>query len=391
MEEGSKTGVKKSLKWFLIKRFLFIVFFIFISEELIGIIYGKLTPGISELLSSWQISVNEGGNPIFFALQMLLYSLATLLPGTVAGYVQGIISKWMGNSLRITVTSPLFTGRWGVFLRIVVIVIFLIMLFVSLMPWMLGAFYYYWIVTKKVNELIEEEKAQQRTNERQRNLLLSDIAHDIKTPITTLCGYSKALADGMVEGEKKQEYLDTIYVKSMRMNELITLLFEYVKMDSSGFELHKEETNLGELLRECTAAMYADFEDKDITLLVEIPEDAVPCQVDRVQAARAFTNLLTNAVRYGKEGGKTLVRLEDYTITVADDGMEIEKEFSEHIFEPFSRADKARSTSGGNGLGLSIAYKIVQMHNGELKLKRDYGEGYTKAFQICFSGEDSSS
>lgn len=384
MEDDSRTGVKKSLRWFLIKRFLIIVFFIFVSEEIIGILFGKLAPKVSELLSSWQISISGGGHPVSLTFHMLLYSLASLLPSTVAGYVQGIISNWMGDSMRVAVTSPLFTGRWGVFLRIIVIAILLIVLFISLLPWILGAFYYYWMVTKKVNELMEEEKAQQLANDRERNLLLSDIAHDIKTPLTTLCGYSKALADGMVKGEKRQEYLDAIYVKSQRMNELITLLFDYVKMDSSGFELQKTETDLGELLRECIAALYADFEDKEMSLQIDIPDGVFLYQADRVQMARAITNLLTNAVRYGKEGGKVWIQLEDYTITVADDGMEIEEEFARHIFEPFSRADKARSTSGGSGLGLSIAYKIVQMHGGELRLKCGYGQGYTKAFQICF-------
>lgn len=321
-------------------------------------------------------------------MQSLLYFLTTLLPGGVSGYAQGIIGKWMGNSLKIEVTSPLFTGRWGILLRVVVIAVVLFLLMVSLLPWVAGAVYYYCVVTRKVNELIEEEKEQQLAYDRKRNLLLSDIAHDIKTPLTTLCGYSKALSEGVAEGEKRQEYLDAIYAKSMRMNELITLLFEYVKMDSSGFKLHREETDLGELLRECTAAQYTDFEEKKILLKIDIPEEPVIYQADRVQMARAITNLLTNTVRYGKEDGRTLVRLEDYTITVADDGMEIDEEFISHVFEPFSRADKARSTSGGNGLGLSIAYKIVQMHGGELRLNCEYGQGYTKAFQICLQGSD---
>ena len=222
------------------------MFFIYASEEAIGFLYQKLTMETADILSGLQISISGGGNPVSFALQTLLYSMATLLPGTISGYVQGSIGKLMGDSLRIAVTSPLFTGRWGVALRIIVIVVVLVILFISLLPWMIGAFYYYYVVTKKVNELIEEEKAQQLAYDRQRNLMLSDIAHDIKTPLTTLCGYSKALSDGVVkEEEKRQEYLAAIYSKSMRMNELITLLFEYVKMDSSGFELHREADDLG--------------------------------------------------------------------------------------------------------------------------------------------------
>ncbi|MCI9014707.1 MAG: hypothetical protein HFI59_12280, partial [Lachnospiraceae bacterium] len=274
MGSNGRAGAKRSLRWFLIKRFLFVMFFIYASEEAIGFLYQKLTMETADILSGLQISISGGGNPVSFALQTLLYSMATLLPGTISGYVQGSIGKLMGDSLRIAVTSPLFTGRWGVALRIIVIVVVLVILFISLLPWMIGAFYYYYVVTKKVNELIEEEKAQQLAYDRQRNLLLSDIAHDIKTPLTTLCGYSKALSDGVVkEEEKRQEYLAAIYSKSMRMNELITLLFEYVKMDSSGFELHREADDLGELVRECTAAVYTDFEEKKIALVIDISEE----------------------------------------------------------------------------------------------------------------------
>ena len=102
---------------------------------------------------------------------------------------------------------------------------------------------------------------------------------------------------------------------------------------------------------------------------------------------RAVTNLLTNAIRYGRQGGKVLIQLEEGVLTVADDGMEIEPEFAEHIFEPFSRADKARSTKGGSGLGLSISAKVVQMHGGSLELHTDYGKGYTKAFMIRLQEE----
>lgn len=383
MEGGNVAGEKKSLKWFLISRFLVTMLFIFISEQLIGIFYSSIIlPGMSLMLESQQISVTASGKPVLLLIQMLLYFLASFLPGGFGIYVQHFISSQMENSLRIAVGSPLFTGRWGIALRLLIIALFLVLLFVSILPYLVGAFYYCRIVTNKVNELMEEEKEQQLAYDRRRNLLLSDIAHDIKTPITTLCSYSKALSDDVVQGKKKQEYLDAIYSKSMRMSELITLLFEYVKMDSSGFKLHREEWDLGEILRESIAPLYSDFEDKKMELLVEIPETPMPYKVDKIQMARAVTNLLTNAVRYGREGGKALVRLDEYTITVADDGMEIEKEFAEHIFEPFTRADKARSTKGGSGLGLSIASKIVEMHGGKLKLNCEYGHGYTKAFQI---------
>ncbi|MCH5261775.1 MAG: HAMP domain-containing histidine kinase [Lachnospiraceae bacterium] len=389
MEIESKNETKKSLKWFLIGRFLITMLFIYVSVQSLGILYNSLIlPTMSAILADQQVSVTAKGSPVLLILQMLLYVMTSFLPDGLGGYAQRVIGQHVGGSFQIAVDSPLFSGLRGVVLRLLIIIMFLALIFVSVLPYLVGAFYYYRTVSKKVNELMEEEKAQQIAYERERNLLLSDIAHDIKTPITTLCSYSKALSDDLVQGDKRQEYLDTIYHKSMRMNELITLLFEYVKMDSSGFELHREDCDLGEVLRECIAALYTDFEERKITLRMEIPEIPTPYSTDKVQMMRAVTNLLSNTIRYGKNGGKTFVQLKEYTITVADDGEQIDDELAKHIFEPFSRGDKARSTKGGSGLGLSIASKIVQMHGGELKLNRDYGHGYTKAFQIILSIED---
>ena len=389
MEDGRKTEVKKSLQWFLVSRFLITMLCIFICGQLIGMLYKIIIlPVITLVLTKQYITIATEGSPIVFILHVLLYTIISFGPGGPDGYEQRVVGQRMGDSLRIVVDSPLFVGTGGTLLRLLIILVFLALIFVRALPYLAGAFYYYSVVTKKVNELMEEEKEQRIAYDKERNLLLSDIAHDIKTPITTLCSYSKALSDDMVQGEKRREYLQAIYSKSMRMNELITLLFEYVKMDSIGFELHREECDLGEMLRECTASLYADFEERMISLRVEIPETPMPYNMDKLQMMRAVTNLLTNTVRYGREGGKTLVRLAEYTITVADDGMPIDEELAEHIFDPFSRGDRTRSTGGGSGLGLSIASKIVKMHGGELKLDRDYGHGYTKAFQIILEVED---
>ena len=163
---------------------------------------------------------------------------------------------------------------------------------------------------------------------------------------------------------------------------MITLLFEYVKLDSEGYALHKKAGDLAELLRETVAAFYTDFEERRIALTIDIPETPIPCEMDSPQMRRAVTNLLTNALRYGKESGNVLVRLKNHTITVADDGLPIDPDFAKRIFEPFSREDQTRATKEGNGLGLSISAKIVQMHGGVLSLNSAFGEGYTKAFQI---------
>lgn len=383
--------MKKSLKWFLIQRFLMILFGIYLSGELIGVFYRLLLfPALLDFLASQQIEIVGGGNLVVSLLYMLFTFLAGFLPPVVEDWVQRWLSAGMGSSLEIRVSSPLYQGVWGIVLRVVLICILLFLLVLSLTPYLVGAFYYYRIVTKKVNELLTEEKEQQLAFDRKRNLLLSDIAHDIKTPITTICGYSRALSEGLVAEEKRQTYLDVIYAKSMGMNDLISLLFEYVKLESEGFTLHRERGDLAGLVREMTALLYTDFEEKKITLVLEIPEEEVGFEMDRLQLGRAVTNLLTNAARYGKAGGRVLIRLQGYELTVADEGEPVDAAFAAHIFDPFTRGDKARTSQGGSGLGLGIAYKIVQMHGGELVLTQDFGEGYTKAFQMRFPDQDGS-
>lgn len=374
---------KKTLKWYLIKNFLIVMLVIYVSGELISVLYRYVVfPFLGTILDSQQIQITGRGNIFVFMIQMLLYFVAALLPHGAAEWIQNGLTEGMGEALQININSPLYSGRWGILLRILLIVVFLLLLGFSLLPYVAGALWYYRELTIKVNQILEEEKEHQLAYERKRNLLLSDIAHDIKTPITTICGYSKALAEGVVQKEKQQAYLDTICNKSMRMDELVTLLFEYVKLGSEGYVLDRQPCDLAELLRENVALVYADFEERGMEVTLEIPEENVSYVVDRVQMGRAIGNLLTNAARYGREGGRVLVRLQDDEIMVADDGEQIDSDFAGHIFEPFARGDRARSTKGGTGLGLGIAAQIVKMHGGRLELDCHCGEGYTKAFRI---------
>lgn len=375
--------MKKNVKWFLVQRFLLILFCIYWSVEVINFLYRvAITPAVLAFLESQQIEITGNSNMVAWLLQMLFYCLTGFLPSGVREWVQGRIEQAMGSTMRIQVTSPLYSGIWGVMLRIMMIGGILALLLIRILPYLVGSFCYARIVTRQFNELLAQEEAQKLARDQRRNLMLSDIAHDIKTPITTICGYSKALSEGIVEEENRQSYLDAIYAKAMRMDELVTLLFEYVKLESEGFTLHREPGDLAELTREMAAFLYADFEDRNMELVLELPEERVPFEMDRLQLGRAITNLLTNAIRYGKEGGRVLVRLQDYELTVADDGEPIDPALAAHIFEPFTRGDRARSSKGGSGLGLGISKRIVEMHGGRLLLNRSFGEGYTKAFQI---------
>lgn len=375
---------KQNLRWFLTKRFLILMAGMYLCGELLTLFYGFVGfPLLNALLSCLDIRFVSDGSVIADLLHLLLYFVADLLPGSISDWVRRRMesSAW---GIQISVNAPYYSGMTGRLLRLGVFGVVLFLLLLRMAPYLVGAFFYCRMVARKMKELLEEEKEQQKAFERRRNLLLSDIAHDIKTPITTICGYSRALSEGLVAEEKRQSYLDVVYQKSLRMDELLTLLFEYVKLDSEGFALHKQQGNLAELVREMTALLYTDFEDKEIAVVTEISEEDTAFEMDQLQLGRAITNLLTNALRYGRKGGRVLVRLEDCEITVADDGEPIDPDFAVHIFDPFTREDRARTSEGGSGLGLGIAKKIVEMHGGSLVLNQSFGEGYTKAFQIRF-------
>lgn len=379
--------MKKSVKWFLVQSFLVILFCIYWSAEAISLLYRvAVIPAVQIFLERQQIEITGESNMVAWLLQMLFYFASGLLPSGVGEWVQGQIEQAMGSTMSIQVTSPLYSGWLGVVLRVIIIGGIIGLLLIRILPYLVGAFCYSRIVSGQFKELLAQEEAQKLARDQRRNLMLSDIAHDIKTPITTICGYSKALSEGVVPERDRQSYLDAIYAKAMRMDELLTLLFEYVKLESEGFALHREPGDLAELTRETAAFLYADFEDREMELVLEIPEEKVPFEMDRLQLGRAVTNLLTNAVRYGREGGRVLVRLKEYELTVADEGEPIDPDFAAHIFEPFARGDRARSSNGGSGLGLGISKKIVEMHGGKLLLNQNFGEGYTKAFQIRLPG-----
>ncbi len=377
---------KQDLRLFLIRRFLILMAVMYLSGELLNLFFSVAGfPLLYRLLSYLDIRFVSDGSVITDLLHLLCYFLADFLPGDLSQWVkQGIDSGTWG--IQISVNASYAGGISGRLLRFGIFCVVLFLLELRMAPYLVGGFFYCRMVVKKMNELLEEEKEQQQAFERRRYLLLSDIAHDIKTPVTTICGYCRALSEGLVAEEKKQSYLDVIYQKSLRMDELLTLLFEYVKLESEGFTLHKERGDLAELVRKMTALLYTDFEDKNITVVTEISEEDTAFEMDALQLGRAVTNLLTNALRYGKAGGRVLVRLDDYEITVADDGEPIDPAFAAHIFDPFTRADSARTSKGGSGLGLGIAKKIVEMHGGKLVLNQNFGEGYTKAFQIRLQG-----
>ena len=263
---------------------------------------------------------------------------------------------------------------------------FIITLVMFVIPIVLTAVWFSRIVAEEVEKNERQEEELRKQYERARNLMLSDIAHDLRTPITTIGGYAKALNDGLVTSdEKRTEYLEAIQNKSERMSDLITLLFDYVRLDSENYSLRLEKTDITELLRENAALLYADVEEKNMEFEIDIPEERIYLNIDRLQTSRVITNLINNALKHNDAGTTIYLEMQQSDdgcqIIVRDNGTMIEPLVAEHIFEPFVMADESRESKGGSGLGLSIAKKIVEMHGWKIELIQDF-ERQEKSFVI---------
>lgn len=382
------------LKWFLIRKFIEILLVVGVAEYFITFaINSYVMPLVFEYFFPDYDNIRMAGSEAvaFLVVMMVLLCLGAIgsvFPFPINGIIHGGIEEIQSGLSQVMYSMDETTSVYTLD-RYNAVLLFLTgfaLIAIVAAPYILGALCFAKITIKEFRAIQEEREQQQRDFDKKRNLMLSDIAHDLRTPMTTVNGYAKALADGMVTDEtKKQEYLNAIQNKSVRMNELINLLFEYVKLDSEGFRLDKTKLDLCELLRENAALAYSDIEEAGMDFEVQIPEEPYYINADSIQLSRVVTNLLNNAIRHNPKGTTITLSMKEEAagvrVVVADDGNTIPDDISGHIFEPFAKGDSSRR-SGGSGLGLSIAKKVINMHGWDLKFVSKPDDRNTKAFVI---------
>lgn len=371
-----------SLEWFLIKKFIEILLLVGLAEYVITYSLNRwIFPPVLEYFFPFRgADINVSSTEIIFfvfaALVVLLSSAFTaMLPSPVRETAQGLVERVQQCLATVLPSMNKSTPIYALdgTRSLLLFLVFLVIALTILLPYILGAVCFARVTIREFREIQKEREAAQREFDRKRNLMLSDIAHDLRTPMTTVNGYANALADGMVlDPQKQAAYLAAIQRKSHRMNDLINLLFEYVKLDSEGFALDLKSHDLCEIARENAALIYSDIEEAGMTLDVEIPDEPIIVSVDEVQISRVITNLLINAIRHNDRGTRIMLcifRQEGaINLMVADTGAIIPEELEAHLFEPFARGDTSRKSNGGSGLGLSIAKKVVEMHGWKMRL-----------------------
>jgi signal transduction histidine kinase len=225
---------------------------------------------------------------------------------------------------------------------------------------------------KEMSErLVRLEKERKTLKERQ-TAMLSDVTHDLKTPITVVRGYVNAMTDGLIAKEEETKYLTIISKEIQHIAVLIDTFGDYSRMNRADYRVSLRRGELTEFIRAFFAERYERIEMMGDRFEADIPEDPVFAKFDPVLLGRVFGNILSNAVKHNEEGTMIAVSLwtegDKIRILMGDDGKGIPVELYDTIFEPFVLADDSRPSSSGSGLGLSIAKKIVELHNGSIRL-----------------------
>lgn len=241
------------------------------------------------------------------------------------------------------------------------------------------------------DRLAESEK-QRRQMDEERQKLLADISHDLKTPITVISGYTRAIRDGKVPPEKLDTYLKLIDARAEDLTGLVNSFHEFSKVEHPAFSLQTEKKDVCEFLRGYLADRYDEIDLSGFTLQARIPEDrTIPCMIDSGQMQRALDNILYNTLRHNRLGTVLTVSVTEVErglddlpcarIVLADNGMGIPPSMREKLFEPFVKGDESRG-SAGSGLGLAITRRIIQAHGGTVRLLEPSVGGYSTEFEI---------
>lgn len=222
-----------------------------------------------------------------------------------------------------------------------------------------------------VKKTLRDREEQAQESEQRKNDLVVYLAHDIKTPLTSVIGYLTLLNEAYdMPVEQRKKYTDIALDKSLKLEDLINEFFEITRFNLQNIELKKEEVNLSLMLKQLSDEFYPSFSAKSITCNVFSNEDIyITCDANKL--ARVFNNILKNALTYSYSNSEIKIiekKFGNYVeITFQNKGKKIPDHQLNTIFEKFYRLDSARSTNtGGSGLGLAIAKEIVELHGGKI-------------------------
>lgn len=246
---------------------------------------------------------------------------------------------------------------------------------------------------KGLNEKLSASNAKLKSIEKSRREFLSNISHDLGTPMQSALGFVEMMIKGLIK-ENHQKYLQIVFEKLTFINKLSDDLFELTKLEENKIIYHYIEVDVGEFLKEIEKNFSLDFQRKGLLLQVELIEpffqkEKAYIRIDTFRMEQAFQNLLQNAMKYTPKRGTVRIHAEfiidakKVIIHISDNGIGIDESILPEIFDRFVKVDEARTASTeGIGIGLSIAKEIVHAHNGEIFASSEKGKGSTFSIML---------
>ncbi|MGN6710473.1 sensor histidine kinase [Anaerocolumna jejuensis] len=227
----------------------------------------------------------------------------------------------------------------------------------------------------EINKLLSSYREQKQNYEKEqkdKKRLLSNLSHDVRTPLVSVIGYIEAVIQNRIDESKKNDYIETAYHKALVLKEQINQLFELVQNDANEIELQFEKVDICEFLRQIIIDFLPIIEKDQLTFEANIPDNEIYISADKYCITRIFQNLIRNTLIHGKSGNYLGVfvskKNEDVFIDITDKGMGIEKEHLPFIFDRLYKADHARTRGGG--IGLAISKELSNKMNGNIEILR---------------------
>lgn len=236
-------------------------------------------------------------------------------------------------------------------------------------------------VVESVNSLVDSTinaMEEERRIERSKDELVTNVSHDIRTPLTSIIGYLGLIENKQYNNDEELlQYTHTAFLKANQMKSLVDDLFEYTKVRQEGVTLNIVQLDIGAMLEQVAASYELEANKKGMAIHVDVPAEPLVIEADGEKLARVFNNLVSNALKYGA-GGKNIylkampVSEKELKVTIANDGEPIPQKSLEQVFDRFYRAESSRSReTGGSGFGLAIAQGIVERHHGYIYVTSD--------------------
>jgi signal transduction histidine kinase len=221
--------------------------------------------------------------------------------------------------------------------------------------------------------------------EKLRKNMVADVAHELRTPLSNIQGYLEALRDGVVKPDKKA--ISSLHEEASLLSRLVDDLQELSMAEAGELKLKRRAEDIGELIQQAVEAAKAHEKTRGLSLVLELPEELPPVNIDARRIGEVLRNFLENAVAHTGKGDTITAAVKKrekmVEISVTDTGEGIPAEELPNIFERFYRVDKSRArATGGSGLGLTIAKRLVEAHGGRIEVQSELGKGSRFAFTV---------